>query len=179
MLITTLDYLAGNGHPDLQAALDDAQDGDVVYMPGYLDYIAPPGGFKIIRRIELRGAGPGDPGLITVKGLDCVKKADVIIYDYLANERLLEQRRPDADAVGEHEVPLQQLELAGRNVLAREPAEARVDAVHRLALGDQRRHRFRARGERRAAGRIELDTLAGALERVELGEREAAGDEPH
>lgn len=35
-------------------------------------------------KVYLVGAGPGDPGLITVKGLECIKKADVVIYDYLA-----------------------------------------------------------------------------------------------
>lgn len=40
--------------------------------------------------VYLVGAGPGDPGLITVKGLACLKKADVVVYDYLANPRLLE-----------------------------------------------------------------------------------------
>ena len=49
-------------------------------------------------KVYLIGAGPGDPGLITVKGLECVKKADVIIYDYLANERLLEQRKAGGGA---------------------------------------------------------------------------------
>ena len=52
-----------------------------------------------IGKVYLIGAGPGDPGLITVKGLECVKRADVIIYDYLANERLLDQRRPDAELI--------------------------------------------------------------------------------
>lgn len=62
-------------------------------------------------KVYLIGAGPGDPGLITVKGLECVKKADVIIYDYLANERLLDQRRPEAELVyvgkqgGKHTLP--------------------------------------------------------------------------
>lgn len=62
-------------------------------------------------KVYLIGAGPGDPGLITVKGLECVKKADVIIYDYLANERLLDQRRPDAELIyvgkqgGRHTLP--------------------------------------------------------------------------
>ncbi len=50
-------------------------------------------------KVYLIGAGPGDPGLITVKGLECVQKADVIIYDYLANERLLDHRRPDAELI--------------------------------------------------------------------------------
>jgi uroporphyrinogen III methyltransferase/synthase len=52
-----------------------------------------------VGKVYLIGAGPGDPGLITVKGLACVKRADVIIYDYLANERLLDQRRPDAELI--------------------------------------------------------------------------------
>jgi uroporphyrinogen III methyltransferase/synthase len=52
-----------------------------------------------IGKVYLIGAGPGDPGLITVKGLDCVKKADVVIYDYLANERLLEHRRADSELI--------------------------------------------------------------------------------
>jgi len=39
--------------------------------------------------VYIIGAGPGDPGLITVKGLACVKKADVIIYDHLVSEDLL------------------------------------------------------------------------------------------
>ncbi|MDI6687581.1 MAG: SAM-dependent methyltransferase, partial [Desulfobacterales bacterium] len=30
-------------------------------------------------KVYLIGAGPGDPGLITVKGLECIEKADVII----------------------------------------------------------------------------------------------------
>ena len=40
-------------------------------------------------KVYLVGAGPGDPGLITVKGLECIKQADVLIYDYLASPVLL------------------------------------------------------------------------------------------
>ena len=35
------------------------------------------------------GAGPGDPGLMTVKGLKLLKVADVIVYDHLINQNLL------------------------------------------------------------------------------------------
>ncbi len=40
--------------------------------------------------VYLVGAGPGDPGLITVKALDALAGADCIIYDYLANPALIE-----------------------------------------------------------------------------------------
>jgi uroporphyrinogen III methyltransferase/synthase len=40
-------------------------------------------------KVYLVGAGPGDPELITIKGLECIKKADVLIYDFLASPFLL------------------------------------------------------------------------------------------
>ena len=39
--------------------------------------------------VFLVGAGPGDPGLITAKGINCIKKSDVLVYDRLVNEYLL------------------------------------------------------------------------------------------
>ena len=49
--------------------------------------------------VYLIGAGPGDPGLITVKGLDCIAKADVVVYDYLANPRFLDAADPSAEII--------------------------------------------------------------------------------
>ncbi|MGH3086954.1 MAG: uroporphyrinogen-III C-methyltransferase, partial [Rubrobacteraceae bacterium] len=46
--------------------------------------------------ISLVGGGPGDPGLITVKGLRRIEEADAIVYDRLAPESLLERAREDA-----------------------------------------------------------------------------------
>ncbi|MHA0857052.1 uroporphyrinogen-III C-methyltransferase [Paenibacillus sp. CMAA1364] len=50
-------------------------------------------------KVYLVGAGPGDAGLITVKGLQCIKKSDVVVYDRLANPRLLQSMRPGATKV--------------------------------------------------------------------------------
>ena len=50
-------------------------------------------------KVYLIGAGPGDIGLITVKGLECLKKADVIVYDRLANPRLLSYKRNDCELI--------------------------------------------------------------------------------
>lgn len=61
--------------------------------------------------VYLVGAGPGDPGLITVKGAECIRRADVVVYDRLANPRLLELAAPSAKricvgkAAGKHTVP--------------------------------------------------------------------------
>jgi uroporphyrinogen III methyltransferase/synthase len=49
--------------------------------------------------VYLVGAGPGDPGLITVKGLECIRKADVIIYDYLAAPAHLQHAGEDAELI--------------------------------------------------------------------------------
>jgi uroporphyrinogen III methyltransferase/synthase len=50
-------------------------------------------------KVYLVGAGPGDPGLITVKGLECLRKADVVIYDRLVDDSLLEDASPDAEKI--------------------------------------------------------------------------------
>jgi len=49
--------------------------------------------------VYLVGAGPGDPGLITVKGRECIQNADVIIYDYLASPALLKHARKSAELI--------------------------------------------------------------------------------
>lgn len=50
-------------------------------------------------KVYLVGAGPGDPGLITVKGLECIQKADVLIYDFLASPILLKRAPPQAEVI--------------------------------------------------------------------------------
>ncbi len=49
--------------------------------------------------IYLVGSGPGDPGLFTVKGVRCLEKADVVVYDRLAPESLLQHAKPEAERI--------------------------------------------------------------------------------
>ena len=61
--------------------------------------------------VYLVGAGPGDPGLISVKGRRCIHAADVLIYDYLAAPTLLTHIRPGCETIyvgkkgGDHTLP--------------------------------------------------------------------------
>ena len=50
-------------------------------------------------KVYLIGAGPGDPGLITLKGRELLSRAEVVIYDRLASPRLLSFARPDAERI--------------------------------------------------------------------------------
>ena len=45
------------------------------------------------------GAGPGDPGLLTLRGAECLRRADVVLYDYLVNPQILEHAPPAAQTV--------------------------------------------------------------------------------
>jgi len=47
----------------------------------------------------LVGTGPGDPGLLTLKGRDCIEAADVLVYDYLCNPELLRYAKAGAEKI--------------------------------------------------------------------------------
>ncbi|MDZ4183799.1 MAG: uroporphyrinogen-III C-methyltransferase [Desulfuromonadales bacterium] len=65
-------------------------------------------------RVYLIGAGPGDPGLMTVRGRDCLRSAEVVVYDYLANPLLLREA-PQAETIyvgkskGLHHLPQEEI----------------------------------------------------------------------
>ncbi len=55
-------------------------------------------------RVFLIGAGPGDPGYLTLRGAECLALADVVLFDYLVNPAILRHARADAQLVclGKH-----------------------------------------------------------------------------
>ena len=87
-------------------------------------------------KVYLVGVGPGDPALITVKGLECIRKADVVIYDRLIDDSLLEEASTDAEKIyvgkgrGCHAMEQKEISL----LLVSKAREGRV--VVRLKGGD-------------------------------------------
>ena len=65
--------------------------------------------------VYLIGAGPGDAGLLTLRGKELLETCEVVVYDYLANEELLAFARPDAELIyagkmgGDHTLPQQEI----------------------------------------------------------------------
>ncbi len=62
-------------------------------------------------KVYLVGAGPGEGGLLTIKGLDLIRRADVIVYDRLVGEEVMEFIPEDKELInvgknaGDHPVP--------------------------------------------------------------------------
>jgi len=50
-------------------------------------------------KVYIVGAGPGDPGLLTLRGKVCLEQADVVLYDHLANPVLLDYAPPQAERI--------------------------------------------------------------------------------
>jgi uroporphyrinogen III methyltransferase/synthase len=86
--------------------------------------------------VYLIGAGPGDPGLITAKGLELLRRADVVVYDQLASPELLKEAPAGAELryvgkkAGDHALP-----QGGINALLVDRAKAGLTVV-RLKGGD-------------------------------------------
>ena len=56
-------------------------------------------------KVFLVGAGPGDPGLVTVKGVGCIESADVVVFDRLVNKQVLALARGDAELIDVGKLP--------------------------------------------------------------------------
>ncbi|KAB7667722.1 uroporphyrinogen-III C-methyltransferase [Bacillus sp. B1-b2] len=50
-------------------------------------------------KVYIVGAGPGDPDLLTIKGLKCIQQADVIVYDRLVNKELLREAKAGTEFI--------------------------------------------------------------------------------
>ncbi|MEM8868530.1 MAG: uroporphyrinogen-III C-methyltransferase [Verrucomicrobiota bacterium] len=67
-------------------------------------------------KVYLIGAGPGDPGLVTVRARELIEQADVIVYDYLANPKLLDWAKDEVEKIyvgksaGRHSIPQDEIE---------------------------------------------------------------------
>jgi uroporphyrinogen III methyltransferase/synthase len=88
-------------------------------------------------RVYLVGAGPGDPGLLTVRGQRCLALAEVVVHDHLANRRLLVHARPDAEVIDvgrPHGGPGRLTQAAIEDLLVTRARAGRV--VVRLKNGD-------------------------------------------
>ena len=89
-------------------------------------------------KVWLVGAGPGDPGLITVRGLELIRSADALVYDRLVAQALIDQapRHAERHNVGKvpgHHTPAQQAEI---NALLVRLAREEDKQVVRLKGGD-------------------------------------------
>lgn len=86
-------------------------------------------------KVYLIGAGPGDPGLVTVRGLEVLQRADVVVYDHLANASLL-RHAPNAEHIyvgkrpDRHTLPQEEIS----RVLVEKATEH--DVIARLKGGD-------------------------------------------
>lgn len=92
------DLVAVGRHSEAQQALEQQ-----------LQQHTPPVG-----QVALIGAGPGDAGLLTLRGLQLMQQADVVLYDYLVSDEVMALVRRDAELVcvgkkaGFHSVPQEQ-----------------------------------------------------------------------
>jgi len=80
--------------------------------------------------VHLVGAGPGDPGLLTVRARELLERADVVVYDRLSQESLLDLAPPGAERIDVGKAP-------GRHRMAQEEINALL--VERGGAGPARR----------------------------------------
>ncbi len=118
-------------------------------------------------KVYIIGAGPGDAGLITLKGIECLKEADVIVYDYLVSKDLLKFARGDARFIyagkqgGAHTMSQWQI----NDILVKEAKDGNI--VARLKGGDPFIFgRGGEEAEKLAAGKIPFEIIPGVTSAI-------------
>jgi uroporphyrin-III C-methyltransferase/precorrin-2 dehydrogenase/sirohydrochlorin ferrochelatase len=118
--------------PFRRAVLSGAQgEADLIFQAELQRAAVPAGG-----RVALIGCGPGDPDLLTLKALQRLQEADVLIVDRLVNPQVLDYARRDAERILVGKTPggpsTSQAEI--NRILVREASAGKV--VARLKGGD-------------------------------------------
>jgi uroporphyrinogen III methyltransferase/synthase len=85
-------------------------------------------------KVYLVGAGPGDPGLITLKGVECLRRADLVLFDYLVCRELLDHAPIAAEKIG-----------LGHHHTGREYSQAEINA-HMIEAAKQGKTVVRLKG---------------------------------
>lgn len=102
-------------------------------------------------RAYLVGAGPGAPGLITLRGIQCLAKADTVLYDYLVNPRILAHAPLTAECI-----------CLGRHGKTRVWSQAEIDAAMLASVAGRRHFEQSVESEQLAARTLHLH-LVGPL----------------
>jgi len=108
---------------------------------------------KTTGKVYLVGAGPGDAGLITLRGIECLRRADVVMFDYLVNSVIVEHAPATAERIclgkhgrsriwPQHEINRQLVELAesGKQVVRLKGGDPAVFARGAEEIDELRKH---------------------------------------
>jgi uroporphyrinogen III methyltransferase / synthase len=117
--------------------------------------------------VYLVGAGPGDPGLLTLRGADLLRRADVVVHDALVSPEILRMARPDAELVygGKRSKDHAILQEELNDLLVRKAREGKM--VVRLKGGDP--YTFGRGGEEAgqlAAAKVRFEVVPGVSSTV-------------
>lgn len=99
---------AAKNHPDVTCTISEPLSGHWSVIDASIDRINAAEGWSTpsfpayrapLGTVFLVGAGPGDPGLLTIKARDLLAECDVIVYDYLVNPELLRYARKNVESI--------------------------------------------------------------------------------
>ena len=106
-------------------------------------------------RVILVGAGPGDPGLLTVKAVDALRSADVVVHDGLIDPRVLDLAPPQAQRISV-------AKRRARHTLSQDAINALIVAHILVSQAEPVKHIFRTDGPEVLCG------LQGYVKRLQL-----------